>query len=63
MWGHPALTVDRGIQKMLTLQKAIKQLEAEYEKARKLDFVRNPLAYALYKVWKVANAEPSKEET
>ena len=43
----------------MTLQKAIKLLEVEYEKAKKAPFVRNPLAYALYKVWKTANREES----
>ena len=34
------------------LQKAIKMLESEYERASHLDFVHDPLAYALYHVWK-----------
>lgn len=41
----------------MTLEKAIKLLEASYEKAKKLTFVRNPLAYALYHVWKMADRE------
>lgn len=36
----------------MTLTKAIKLVEREYERARKLEYIRNPLAYALYKVWK-----------
>ena len=40
----------------MTLEKAIKMLEEEYEKAKKLEWVHNPLAYALYKVWKRADA-------
>ena len=43
----------------MTLEKAIKMLEEEYERANRLEFVRNPLAYALYRVWKKANAERS----
>ena len=39
----------------MTIEKAIKMLEKEYERAKKLDFIRNPLAYALYQVWKVAD--------
>ncbi len=39
----------------MTLKKAIKLLEEEYEKAKKLNWVRKPLAYALYKVWKSAD--------
>ena len=46
----------------MTLEKAIKLLEREYERAKNLDFVRNPLAYALYHVWKVADHEPPKED-
>ena len=47
----------------MTIENAIKRLQIEYERAQKLEFVRNPLAYALYQVWKVANNEPPKEET
>lgn len=39
----------------MRLATAIKRLEAEYEKAKRLDFVHNPLAYALYQVWKMAD--------
>lgn len=38
--------------KELTLEKVIKMLEEEYERAKKLEFVRDPLAYALYHAWK-----------
>lgn len=40
----------------MTLEKAIKLLEKEYEKAKGLECVYNPLAYALYKVWKMADS-------
>lgn len=36
----------------MTLEKAIKLLETEYERAKKLEWVHNPLAWALYQVWK-----------
>lgn len=39
----------------MRLETAIKHLEQEYERARRLSFVRNPLAYALYQVWKEAD--------
>ena len=45
----------------MTLKKAIQMLEAEYERAKKLDFVHNPLAWALYQVWKKADAEKGGE--
>lgn len=41
----------------MDIEKAIKMLKAEYEKAKNLSFVWNPLAYALYKVWKVADKQ------
>ena len=39
----------------MRLATAIKLVETEYEKAKKFKFVHNPLAYALYKVWKMAD--------
>lgn len=39
----------------MTLQKAIKLLEVEYEKATHLHFVQNPLSYSLYQVWRMAD--------
>lgn len=41
----------------MRLQTAIKRLEVEYEKAKRLEWVHNPLAYALYQVWKMADGE------
>lgn len=38
--------------KKMTLEQAIEKLKQEYEKAQKLEYIRNPLAYALYKIWK-----------
>lgn len=46
----------------MTLQRAIKLLEIHYERAKGLAHIRNPLAYALYKVWKMADKEPPKEK-
>ena len=37
------------------LRKLIKTLVAEYEKATKMDHIRNPVAYALYRVWQLAD--------
>ena len=39
----------------MTLEEAIHLLESEYERAKCLDFVVNPIAYALYQVWKKAD--------
>lgn len=41
----------------MTLQKAIKLLEAEYERAKNLKYIHNPLAHALYRVWRMADGE------
>lgn len=36
----------------MSLDGAIEHLKKEYERACKLEWVQNPLAYALYQVWK-----------
>ena len=41
----------------MTLQKALKLVEKEYEKAKGLEFVHKPLAYALYRVWRMVEGE------
>ena len=41
---------------MMTLEKVIKLLEAEYERAKKIAYVQKPLAWALYQVWKKVDA-------
>lgn len=38
---------------MAELTKAIKILKEQYEKAKKIGWVRNPIAYALYQTWKI----------
>lgn len=40
---------------MMSLEKAIKLLEREYDRASRLAFIKNPVAYALYQVWKMAD--------
>ena len=40
----------------MTIAKAIKILEKEYEKARHLEWVHNPVAYALYQTWRKVDA-------
>lgn len=39
----------------MTIEEAIKELEKEYENAKKNGWVQNPVAYALYQVWKIAD--------
>lgn len=43
----------------MTLEKAIDLLKEKYEQAKKLDFVKNPLAYALYQIWAKADTDAS----
>lgn len=38
---------------MTDLEKAIKVLTEEYKKAKKIGWIRNPMAYALYQTWKI----------
>ena len=44
----------------MTLNKAKQLLDEEYERANRLEWVHNPLAYAIYQVWKKADAERSE---
>lgn len=41
----------------MKIEQAINLLKSEYEKAKDLSFVKNPVAYALYRVWKIADSE------
>lgn len=42
---------------MITLEAAIKLLEEEYTKAQSSKHIYNPLAFALYKVWKMVDKD------
>ena len=46
----------------MTLEKVIKMLEAEYERAKTLNFVRDPLAYSLHLVWRRVEEERKKKK-
>ena len=48
--------------KAMTLEKAKKLLDEEYEKAKTLEFEKDPLAYALFAVWKKADEERRKKD-
>lgn len=41
----------------MTIKKAKELLEAYYEIGKATEYVRKPLAWALYQVWKQANEE------
>lgn len=45
----------------MTLEKALKMVQDAYEEAKDLDIIYNPLAFALYKVWKLADADQPKK--
>ena len=46
----------------MNLADAIKLLKKEYERAKTMCFVRNPLAWALYRVWKKADGQKDWDE-
>ena len=46
----------------MTLKRAINMLTAEYERGQQLRFVKNPMAWALYNVWKAADGEKPAAE-
>lgn len=48
---------DMGKRKEATLEVAIELLKEEYERAKSLEYVRNPLAFALYHTWKKIDKE------
>lgn len=39
----------------MTIDNAIEMLKSEYEKALNLSYVRNPISFALYSVWRKAD--------
>ena len=45
----------------MRIETAEKKLREEYEKAKKLEFVRDPVAWALFRVWKMANGDADHE--
>jgi hypothetical protein len=46
----------------MTLEKAIELLKAEYERAKDLEYVRKPLAWALFKVWRKADTGVAEDK-
>lgn len=41
----------------MTIEMAIKRLCDEYERAKTLEYVRDPVAWALYRVWREADGD------
>ena len=46
----------------MSIEKAVRLIKEEYERAKSMEFVRNPIAWALYQVWKKADKEGSDEK-
>lgn len=46
----------------MDINKAIQMLEAEYESAKRCEYIINPLAYALYRVWQKADEENRRKK-
>lgn len=44
----------------MNLEDAIYLLKEEYERAQTQEYIKNPLAYALYQVWKKADSQRRK---
>lgn len=42
------------------LREAVRLLHGEYEKAKKLGFVLDPLAYALHRTWRAVDERPRR---
>lgn len=46
----------------MTIEKALRRIAQIYDKAQKMPYIRNPLAYALYQVWKAADRCQAEEK-
>ena len=44
----------------MTLEQAIELLRQEYERAKNMEYVQKPLAWALFQVWKKADRAKMK---
>lgn len=46
----------------MTLERAIELLRFEYSKAKQQEWIKNPLAYAIYQVWKTADKKTRRNK-
>ena len=46
----------------MNIDDAIKLLKAHYEAAKNLEWVHNPVGYALYQTWKMAERKFGKDD-
>lgn len=45
----------------MKLEKALEMVKEKYEQAKKSEYVQNPVAWALYQVWKEADKQGRKD--
>lgn len=45
------------MRRKMTIEQAITLLWKQYEKSKKSPYIKNPLAWALYHTWKMADKE------
>ncbi len=48
--------------KLEELGKAIAHLISEYDRAKKVDYIRKPISFALYQTWKVWDSKEKESE-
>jgi hypothetical protein len=46
----------------MTIEEAHKELDKQYQRAGKNEYVNMPVAWALYQTWKIADEDRAKEE-
>ena len=46
----------------MDIDRALKLVKVKYEAARKVSYIRKPLAYALYQVWKLVDQKEGSEK-
>ena len=46
----------------VTIQRAIRLLREQYEKALEMPYIEKPLAWALYQVWQEVNRKEKKRK-
>ena len=46
----------------MSIEKAIEILKHNYERALKIEYIHNPLAWALYKTWRFVDSKAKKTE-
>ena len=45
----------------MTLEQAVELLKKEYERAKNMEYVQKPLAWALFQVWKIADKRGNRK--